>query len=220
MQSYYSGKRASAYNRSWKTFSEKTLAATISTIDLSSLKRVARLQSRSSHILDVACGTGLLLERLGRLVPEAELYGLDVSPDMLSQARQLLEHHPHTHFVQVALNATGMSSLPYAPATFDLITCTNALHYLDDPVAVLQGLKLLLVPHGQLVLEDYARRTFPLPWRLFEWLIKRVDPQHIRAYTLSEAMHLCQKAGLQVVEAKNISIDALWQGWVMRMVSI
>ncbi len=120
---------------------------------------------------------------------------------MLSQARRLLENHPHAHLLQGTLSVEAIASLPYAPASFDVITCTNAFHYLKDPVGVLRGLKQLLAPRGQLVIEDYARRGFPFPWRLFEWKIKRSDPQHIRAYTLTEAQNLCR--------------HIVWHGWAL-----
>ncbi|GER90654.1 hypothetical protein KDW_48160 [Dictyobacter vulcani] len=216
MASYYSGKRAVSYNQSWKTFSQKTLAATVAAIDLTSLQDISQMQGRQLRVLDVACGTGMLLAQLAQRLPEAELHGLDASADMLAQACQLFADHPRTHFVQASLSGAAMAGLPYEPASFDLITCTNALHYLDNPRAVLQGLQRLLTPQGQLVIEDYARRGFPFPWRPFEWLVKRVSPQYIQAYTLSEASSLCQDAGLNVVAARKISIDALWQGWVIR----
>jgi ubiquinone/menaquinone biosynthesis C-methylase UbiE len=216
MSTYYVGKRATSYNRIWKTFSEKTLAATYSTIDLAQLEEVAETRKEPLRVLDVACGTGLLLQQFTTLITNAELYGFDESQDMLTQARLLLGNHPHTHLTQATLKGGKMADLPYKPASFDLITCTNALHYMDDPVAILRGLASLLNTRGQLVLEDYARRVFPFPWKIFEWFIKRVDPQHIQAYTLTEAYRLCQKAGLQVLATKKFSVDLLWQGWVIR----
>jgi len=215
MNNYYTGKRAASYNRTWKTFSEKTLEATCSAIDLTLLLDGAGGSERPSRILDAACGTGLLLQRLAHLLPDAELYGVDESQDMLTQASLLLGDHPRIHLTRASVQEGKGAGLPYQPASFDLITCTNAIHYLDSPAAVLRGLATLLTPQGQLVIEDYARRTFPFPWRAFEWFIRRVDPQHIRAYTLTEAQHLCQAAGLQVMVAKAFSIDLLWQGWVI-----
>jgi ubiquinone/menaquinone biosynthesis C-methylase UbiE len=215
MGTYYTAKRAISYNRTWKVFSEKTLAATCSMIDLTRLRNAARARDCSLRILDVASGTGLLLLRLAHLIPHAELYGIDESQAMLDQAHLLLGNNPHIHLTQAILKRKTLADLPYQPASFDLITCTNALHYLDDPVAILQGLRLLLAPQGQLVIEDYARRTFPFPWRLFEWFIKHVDPQHVRAYTLMEVQKLCQVAGLQIMTTKNFSIDLLWQGWAI-----
>jgi len=213
-KTYYNSKRAVSYNRTWRAFSEKTLAATCSVIDLARLSNFAEEHFRAPRILDVACGTGLLLQQLARLIPHAELFGVDESPDMLAQARLLLENYPGIHFVQAALRK-DIAELPYEPTSFDLITCTNAFHYMDDPVAVVRGLALLLAPQGQIVIEDYTGRTFPFPWRAFWWFIRRVDPQHIRTYTLAEAQILCQAARLHPREAKEFSINLLWQGWVI-----
>jgi len=215
MNNYYTGKRAASYNRTWKAFSEKTLEATCSAIDLTLLLDGAGGSERPSRILDAACGTGLLLQRLAHLLPDAELYGVDESREMLAQAHLLLGNNPRIHLAQASLKGKKMAALPYEPASFDLITCTNAFHYLDESLAVLQGLICLLVPQGQLVIEDYARRSFPFPWKLFEWFIKHVDPQHIQASTLMEVQLLCQAVGLQIMAAQNFSIDLLWQGWVI-----
>lgn len=215
MSTYYTEKRATSYNRTWRAFSAKTLAVTCSTIDLTQLWKTARAREGSPRILDIACGTGLLLQRLAQLIPQAELYGVDESREMLAQARLLLGKNPLIHLVQASLKGKKMADLPYQPASFDLITCTNAFHYLDEPLAVLRSLTWLLVPQGQLVIEDYARRMFPFPWRIFEWFIKHVDPQHIQASTLTEAQLFYQAAGLQIMAAQNFSIDLLWQGWVV-----
>ncbi len=215
VRTYYTEKHALSYNRTWQTFSEKTLAATCSLIDLERLQAVRDGQAR---ILDVACGTGLLLQRLAHLIPQAELYGVDGSQAMLDQARLLPEIGPRLHLLQTALTKEQMADWPYQPSSFDLITCTNAFHYLDDPLAVLQVLITLLAPHGQLVIEDYARRTFPFPWRIVEWFIRRVDPQHVRVYTLREALQCVQPAltaGLHITAAKNFAIDLFWQGWMI-----
>ncbi|GLV56662.1 hypothetical protein KDH_35010 [Dictyobacter sp. S3.2.2.5] len=216
MSTYYQGKRATTYNRTWKTFSEKTLSATLEQIDKPGLYEKAKNQDQPVRILDVACGTGLLLQKLTQLFPQAELYGIDQSADMLDQASQLLANQPHIHLIQGTLKSDQMSTLPYQPASFDLITCTNTLHYLDDPQAVLRGLRALLTPHGQLVVEDYARRPFPFPWRPFEWLIKHVDPQHNKAYTPIEAQQISAAAGLHVLSSRNFSAGWMWRCWVIR----
>lgn len=216
MAMYYRGEHAKNYNRTWQTFSQKTHAATLSLIDLRRLQHTASTREYLPRLLDAACGTGLLLEHLIHLIPQAEVHGIDESEEMLSQALRLLEKHPHAHFLQVPLSIEALAGLPYVPASFDVITCTNAFHYLKDPVGVLREFKQLLAPQGQLVIEDYARRGFPFPWRLFEWKIKRSDSQHIRAYTLSEAQDLCQQAGVQVLSTKTFPIDIVWQGWALR----
>ena len=168
------------------------------------------------RILDAACGTGLLLEQLSHLFPQAELYGIDESQAMLEQATHLLMQKPRIHLVQASLEGDEMAGLPFAPASFDLITCTNSWHYLKSPVETLEGFKRLLAPGGQVVIEDYQLRGFPFPWKAFAWAIKYYDPQHIRLYTLSDVQKLCRSVGFQVVLTKRFSIDLFCVGWVLR----
>ena len=216
MRTYYTSKRAHSYNQHWKVFSAKTHAATCSVIDFIQLEKICHTREQPLRILDVACGTGLLLKRFAQLIPCAELYGVDASEDMLTQARVAFKGQAQVQFVQASLHAGKAAGLPYAAGTFDLITCTNALHNVQDPLGVLRGLAELLAPQGQFVVEDFARRTFPFPWRIFEWFTRRRDPQHVQAYTLVEAQQFCQEAGLHVLAAKNFPIDSVWHGWVIR----
>ena len=156
MNTYYTGKHASRYNRTWRTFSQKTLSATLSAIDAEALQQRASTRERPLRILDAACGTGLLLEQFSHLFPQAELYGIDESQAMLAQAAQLLQDSPHVHLVRASLGGGERAGLPFALASFDLITCTNTWHYPKDPAARLEGLGLLLVSAGQVAIEDYV----------------------------------------------------------------
>ena len=214
MRTYYTRTRAHSYNQHWKVFSAKTHEATRSVIDFTQLEKLYHTREQAPRVLDAACGTGLLLKQLADLIPYAELYGVDASEDMLTQARL---SQVQAQFTLASLQAGKTAGLPYAAGTFDLITCTNALHNLQDPPGVLRGLAELLAPQGQFVIEDFARRTFPFPWRIFEWFTRRRDPQHVQAYTLAEAQQFCREANLHVLAAKNFSIDTIWRGWVIRV---
>ena len=219
MRTYYTQKNAQRYNRTWRSFLEKTLAATISLIEMTHLDEETDKRARPVRILDAACGTGLLLAQLARLMPRAELYGVDASQAMLTQAADLLRDCPHTHLIQASIADGETAGLPFAPAFFDLITCTNTLHYFSDPVATLRGLRRLLVSTGQLVIEDYVLRGFPFPWKAFEWAIKLYDPQHVRLYTCSDAQSLCRQAQFQVLHTQVFPIDLFCQGWALLLKS-
>jgi ubiquinone/menaquinone biosynthesis C-methylase UbiE len=216
MRTYYTSKRARSYDQHWKVFSAKTHAATCSVIDFIELEKICHTREQPARILDAACGTGLLLQQFAHRIPCAELYGVDASEDMLAQARHTFREQAQVQFIRASLHAGTTAGLPYEARSFDLISCTNALHNMENPQGVLRGLAELLVPQGQVVIEDFARRTFPFPWRIFEWFTRRRDPQHVRAYTLAEAQQFCQGAGLSVLAAKNFPIDSVWHGWVIR----
>lgn len=216
MSSSYTGWRARSYDRWWGTYTARTLAATLEMIDLELIRQAPERLGRAPRMLDVGCGTGFLLRRLLECLPTLEAEGVDASADMLQQAQATLRARPQVHLFQAEVGPGPQADLPYAPGIFDLITCTNMLHYLAAPIPTLTGLRQLLAPGGQLVLEDYARRGAPFPWRAFEWLVRRVDVGHVRAYTLAEAEFLCLNAGLHVASERAFPITWLWHGWTLR----
>ncbi len=93
-------------------------------IDEARLRRVPEQRGRPPRMLDVACGTGVLLRKVLDRVPDAEAYGVDASADMLAQARAALDNRPHVWLERAEVSAGETAGLPFAPQTFDLITCT------------------------------------------------------------------------------------------------
>ncbi|MDQ6746568.1 MAG: methyltransferase domain-containing protein [Candidatus Dormibacteraeota bacterium] len=216
MSTYYRGGRARHYDRRWRRFTARTLAQVDGLIDWATLRRIPEQQDRPARLLDVACGTGLLMRQFLVQLPDAEVYGVDGSAAMLAEARQTLRGQRPVDLVQAQLGPEGTASLPYAPGYFDLITCTNALHDIPAPVVLLTGLRRLLAADGQLVIEDFARRPPPFPWPVFAWLLGRVEGSRVQGYTLTEAHGLCQQAGLKVAGGGAFTVDWLWRAWVVR----
>lgn len=216
---YYRGKRARQYNERWRGYTEKTLSAAEAMIDDESLPQIAAQRQHPLRVLDVACGTGVLLQHLLERVPGIEASGIDASADMLAQAREALKQPSQSHQVrleQVDLNQGGWAHLLDAPHTFDLITCTNVLHDIEDPVAFFAGLRELLAPGGQLVVEDFAPRRPIWLWAAFEGLLRRMEAAPVHALTLSEAQAYCEQAGWYVIAQKPFKINWFWHGWVLR----
>ncbi len=217
MSSYYTGSHARYYNLRWHSFTENTLAETVAMIDMAQLHDVASQQGHPPRVLDVACGTGVLLKMLTKHIPDMEGYGLDASADMLAQARLALADQPRIQLEQAILVNDETGHLPYASQFFDLITCTNALHDVSNPVGTLTQIRHLLAPEGQLIVEDYARHGPPVLWKLFEWLIRHIEAGEVQAYSLSEVKLLCLQAGLSVVRERAFALNWLWHGWALRL---
>ncbi len=215
MSRYYSGGRARRYNQRWGGYIEKTLAMATAMIDFAALHCVPEELGRPPRVLDVACGTGILLRHLLERVPGMEAYGVDASEDMLAQAREALKDQPHVRLERIEVNGSETAVLPFPPQTFDLITCTNALHDIRDPVVFLSDIRRLLAPGGQLVIEDFALRQPAWLWAVFERVTGLIEGGHVRAFTLAEAQALCVEAGLRVVCERDFPIDWLWRGWAL-----
>jgi ubiquinone/menaquinone biosynthesis C-methylase UbiE len=215
MSAYYQGRRAWSYDQRWHHFTQSTLEETLATIDDKAIEQSAQEHQRAPRLLDVACGTGVLLSLLHEQFPDAELSGVDGSRDMLLQAHQRLSAVSSLRLEHAIIGPGEQTGLPFPPDNFDLITCTNALHNLADPMNTIAGFRRLLTPAGQLVIEDYARRSPAVPWRIIEWLARRIEGSQGRALTLTEAVNLCERAGVRVERSHAFPIDVIFHGWVL-----
>lgn len=216
MNKYYRGQNASRYNKRWQGYTEKTLAAAEAMIDYTALDRVALQPQRPVRALDIACGTGILLQHLLERVPNIEVCGVDASADMLAQARSSLNHRARARVEVADLNHSGWTQIFTELPPFDLITCTNVLHDIARPAAFFDELRPLLAPEGQLIVEDFAPRRPRLFWSLFEMLLRRAEGVPVRALTLPEVERCCEQAGWSVLATEMLVIDRFWRGWALR----
>ncbi len=101
------------------------------------------------RLLDVGCGTGSLLKELSGFGEELNLYGIDVSPEMIRAARVKLKDEKH-----VELCEGSAADLPFESNYFDYIVCMNSLHHHPDPNQSLTEMTRVLKPGGVMILMD------------------------------------------------------------------
>jgi SAM-dependent methyltransferase len=217
MSKYHTGWYAKHYNNLWNELIEESTSETLAMIDFEALGSIPKQLGRRARVLDVACGTGIFLQKLLKHISNIEAHGVDASEEMLAQAHIALKSFPNVELKQMVVRRGVTAGLPYLPYTFDLITCTNALHYISHPAEVLTALGRLLAPGGYLVVEDYTRPDPPFPWSILEWGARRVEGKGAREYTLEEAEVLCQEADLQITSSKLFTVNWLWRGWILRL---
>ncbi len=102
-------------------------------------------------LLDIGVGTGRMLTLLGPRV--ASGIGIDKSPEMLTMARANLDRAGLRH---CQVRQGDMNHLPFASASFDLVTLHMVLHYADTPSTALAEAARVLRPGGRLLLVDFA----------------------------------------------------------------
>lgn len=96
------------------------------------------------RVVDIGCGTGNSTEQLHRRWPQADLAGLDNSPEMLSQART---NHPDWKWIQCGVEQWAPDS------KFDLIFSNACLHWLPDHGRLFPRLASYLAPGGALAVQ-------------------------------------------------------------------
>ncbi len=118
------------------------------------------------RILDVATGTGMVAaELLGRC--DCSVIGIDQSAAMLAAAR---ERFGASGARGVELIEGQAEALPFADASFDALTFTYLLRYVDDPPATMRELARVVRPGGRVASLEFG--VPPLAparaaWRLY-----------------------------------------------------
>jgi len=112
-------------------------------------------------VLDVATGTGLVAVELVRR-HGCRVVGVDRSAGMLAAARERLGD-------RVELREGRAEELPFGAATFDALTFTYLLRYVDDPPAVLRELARVVKPGGTIAMLEFGlpRRLARPAWELY-----------------------------------------------------
>jgi len=107
------------------------------------------------NFLDAGTGTGRMLELIAPHAARA--VGIDVSPDMLSIARDRLLRAGLPN-AQVRLGDTYRLPFPNGNAGqgFDVVLFHQVLHYLDDPGAAVAEAARVMAPGGRLLIADFA----------------------------------------------------------------
>jgi demethylmenaquinone methyltransferase/2-methoxy-6-polyprenyl-1,4-benzoquinol methylase len=125
---------------------------------------------RPGLVLDVASGpAGVALQLADR--SSARVVGVDLTLDMLCQGQRNVAHRGMVDRVQLV--AGRAEQMPFADSTFDALTFTYLLRYVDDPQATLIELARVVRPGGAV-----ASLEFLLPqsrfWRFWWWLYTRI----------------------------------------------
>ncbi|MDK3019923.1 class I SAM-dependent methyltransferase [Pseudodonghicola flavimaris] len=100
------------------------------------------------HILDLACGTGVVTRRLlAQAVRPGRLAAVDHSADMLAVAGRLSPAaEPPVEWIEA-----DAARLPFADDSFDLALCQQALQFFPDRAAALSDLHRVLKPTGRAI---------------------------------------------------------------------
>jgi ubiquinone/menaquinone biosynthesis methyltransferase len=104
--------------------------------------------------LDLACGTGDIAFRLA--APGARVCGLDITPRMLQVARR------KPAAADCTWAAGDMTALPFADATFDIVTTGYGLRNVPDLDAALAEIARVLRPGGRFASLDFNRPESPV----------------------------------------------------------
>ncbi|HVH61307.1 MAG TPA: bifunctional demethylmenaquinone methyltransferase/2-methoxy-6-polyprenyl-1,4-benzoquinol methylase UbiE [Candidatus Sulfotelmatobacter sp.] len=153
----------------------------------------AILQRPDALVLDLCCGTGDLAFAL-RNAGEARILGADFAHTMLVRARmksrRAPRHSASPPCVPIPFFEADALRLPFADASFDLVTSAFGFRNLADYEAGLREIYRVLKPGGTAAILEFAEPPQGFPGDLYRWYFTRVLPRigslisgHQSAYT-------------------------------------
>lgn len=104
--------------------------------------RIKKGLNREMYVLELACGTGLLSEKLVGRVKLLE--ATDFSEAMIRQAKA------KNYSCRLFFSVQDAAALPYADFSFDAVVIANALHIMPQPELALAEIRRVLKPGGTL----------------------------------------------------------------------
>ncbi len=151
---------------------------------------------RQARVLDVGCGSGVLLARMRALGWDAE--GVEIDPGGVVATR--------ARGVPVRLGTLEEQHFP--PDSFDAVHSAHVLEHVYDPLSLLHECGRILKPAGTLVIltpnvESWGHRQFGSAWLNLD------PPRHLALFSPANLRVAAERAGLQV-QRLDTTVRSAW----------
>jgi ubiquinone/menaquinone biosynthesis C-methylase UbiE len=146
------------------------------------------------RLLDVGCGTGAAVRAAAEVVERA--VGLDLSPNMLAEARKRATGLPNAEFVE-----GDSENLPFDDGEFTAALCTTSLHHYPRPDAAAREFARVLAPGGRLVIGDFTSDA--VVTKMFDFLARKFEAGHVGLQRVDGLRRLLENAGLERAEIRS-----------------
>lgn len=147
---------------------------------------ISKYFPQAQTLLEIGCGTGVVLSHISASLPKLRLTGGDLLPVALDVAR---ERVPSAAFAQIDIRR-----LPFVEE-FDVICTLDVLEHVDEDDAALEQIARALRPGGGVVISVPQHR----------WLWSAADDygRHRRRYTRRQLLDLLDVTGFEAIRATS-----------------
>ncbi len=165
-------------------------------------------------LLEVGCGTGRNLALAHKYYPQARLFGLDISHEMLISARKTFETKATLPDFRVA-DATAFTPREFGVSGFDRILISYALSMIPDWECAVDSAMNALAPGGELHIVDFGQQEGLPGW--FARLLKA----WLRKFHVSPRADLRQVLKSQASENQaRLTFETIGGGYAWRAVIV
>ncbi|MCK5802774.1 MAG: methyltransferase [Lentisphaeria bacterium] len=167
--------------------------------DMVSDSQCLHTPSRAPQVLEIGCGTGYLTEQLCTRFPKAGILAMDLAPGMIVRARERLGDQQNVRWLASDVKDLRLGS------TYDLITSSSALHWVDELGDTLRHLASVLTKEGAMIFSLMVQGTL----RELHELRREVAPHKFALPSLPRKEDVLEDvcaAGLEIVNTRSESM--------------
>jgi ubiquinone/menaquinone biosynthesis C-methylase UbiE len=158
-----------------------------------------------ARVLDIGCGGGATMQALAVMASAGRVDGVDYATASVATARE--NNAELIHAGRGSVQQASVAKLPFADASFDVVTAVETHYYWPDLPNSLREVHRVVAPGGRflLVAETYKGRSF-------DWVFRPVMRVLFQATYLSPDEH---RAALKHAGFEDVVVDTLKaHGWI------
>lgn len=156
----------------------------------------------SSHVLDVACGPGIVA--CAAAEQAAHVTGIDITPAMIAEAKR---RQNELGLANIDWHVGDATALPFADASFDVVVTRYSFHHLQQPAAALAEMRRVCRPGGRIVVIDATPSVEKQA--AYDRMELLRDPSHTSALTLDQLRAIGRDAELEELLIDGYRLEAL-----------
>ncbi len=147
-----------------------------------------------NKILDVGCASGRMVNEISKILPHAQLSGIDVYKKAIIFGKK---KYPHIQF-----KVADAHKLPFRNNSFDLVLSYETIEHVQNPEKVLLEMKRVVKKNGFVIVAmDSGNWLFRIVWYVWEKTKGKVwQNSHLHPFKHTELETLIKKVGFKIVK--------------------
>jgi len=155
-------------------------------------------------VLDIGTGNGIIPIKMYKKNSNLEIYGIDISPEMIKKAYEKLRRYNLED--KIIFLAGDGKNLPFKDNFFDLITCNHTIHHLDSPVPLFNEIARIAKEGAAIIIRDLSRQKSKFQCHLYSNFLgiiygkiakKLTFNSLVSAFTPEELLYFLQQSNLK-----------------------
>jgi ubiquinone/menaquinone biosynthesis C-methylase UbiE len=179
--------------------------------DLDLMLQIVKGRDNSS-LLDIATGGGHVANKLAPLFNDVT--ALDLTPEMLENAKTFIQSNGHNNVSFIQGDAENLS---FPEKSFDTVTCRVAPHHFSNIGRFISESYRVLTDDGLLLLVDNVSPELDEYDQFYNYVEKKRDPSHYRAYKKTEWISWLEQSGFSIQMFTTFKKKFVFNEWCRTM---